>query len=91
MINILDRYEQISFDYSDDNYNYIGTSNIKQKELTSIDITIKDKNDHILGTMNSQNGNGGVSVNLINSTDLDNLFIFAQVLRDAKIELEKLV
>lgn len=91
MLNIIDRYKQISFEVTDDLYKYAGTCNIKEGIISSIDVTIYEiENNYLLGNMSAKNpADGGVSVNIHNSSDLSKLLVFAQILRNIKIELEE--
>lgn len=93
MLNIIDRYEQISFETTDNLYKYAGTCNIKEGTISSLDVTIYEKdNNYLLGNMSAKNPvDGGISVNIHNSSDLSKLLVFAEILKNIKNELDKQV
>lgn len=87
MINILDQYTQVSFETSDDKYKYTGVCNIKDNTINYINVTVYLDKDR-LGDMNIRN-DSGISISLLDSADLKNLFSFTNILNEIKTELEE--
>ena len=88
MITILDKYTQISFNKTDDSYNYTGTCNIKENQISNIEITIStiDSNNRV-GAMSSSSG-FGASVTIDKIKNLTDMQTFVAVLQEIKNDLE---
>ena len=89
MINILDKYTQISFDVPDDEFKYSGTCNVKDNKVNSVNISISTiDTNYRIGTMTTSSGYGA-SVSIDNVTDLVSMQKFITILQEAKQDLEK--
>lgn len=88
MLSILDKYEQARFEKINDDLKYSGTCNIQEGEITTIDVTIETtENGYLIGTMNARNNSGGVSLNIVNSKNLENMSEYATELNNIRQEL----